>query len=62
MVTALWGSRFIDATADPAATLAVGNLGPVKALSKADRLRYHQHSPNGFHTLSGEIPAIRAIL
>jgi hypothetical protein len=45
----------------PAAILAVGQLGPVKALSKAERLRYHQQIANGFHTLSGEIPAIRAI-
>ncbi len=34
-------------------------LGPVKVLSKADRLRYHHHSL-GFSTFWGKIPAIYA--
>jgi hypothetical protein len=34
---------------------SISNLGPVKALSKADRLRYHQHSPQLFVGLFGGI-------
>jgi len=36
--------------ATTAGTLADGKLGPVKALSKADRLRYHQPSPKRVST------------
>jgi len=68
----MWGNRgpdhgdvglpLIGERAGPVATLALGNLGPVKPLSKADRLRYHQHIADRFQTLSGGISAIRAIL
>jgi hypothetical protein len=47
---------------DPIRDAGSRQARPVKALSKADRLRYHQRTADGFDTLSGEIPAIRALL
>jgi hypothetical protein len=43
-------------------TPAVGEPGPVKPLSKADRLRYHHHIADRFQTLSGGLSAIRVIV
>jgi hypothetical protein len=76
MLTAPSVSRSLISPSTPSETRAIRNLGLVKALSKAGRLRYHPpagvavpafamrelriRDTSGFHTLSGEIPAIRA--
>ena len=47
---------------DPSRDAGGRQARPVKALSKADRLVYHLSIRGCFDTLSGEIPAIRALL
>ena len=47
---------------DPSRDAGGRQARPVKALSKAGWLRYHHPLADGFDTLSGEIPAIRALL